>query len=113
MVEEIKKLPTEARRPAKIEALRKLCKKLPLKENQVQNKLRRRRLFQNPKKVKIRSDKKIKATEDNIQKKDDAGNLDDEVKKSPKLSYDKKRLVDLAEIHPTTKYIYQLKKSGL
>ena len=33
--------------------------------------------------------------------------MDNEVKKSPKPSYDKKRLVDLAEIHPTTVFIIE------
>ena len=110
MVEEIKKTSNRGKKTSEDRRTSKALQKASVKRKPSAEQTKAKAIVPKPKKVKIRSDKKIKATEDNIQKKDDAGNLDDEVKKSPKLSYDKKRLVDLAEIHPTTKYIYQLKR---
>ena len=113
MVEEIKKTSSRSKKTSEVRSSSQALQKASVKRKPSAEQTKAKAIVPKPKKVKIRSDKKIKATEDNIQKKDDAGNLDNEVKKSPKPSYDKKRLVDLAEIHPTTKYIYQLKKSGL
>ena len=110
MVEEIKKTSSRSKKTSEVRSSSQALQKASVKRKPSAEQTKAKAIVPKPKKVKIRSDKKIKATEDNIQKKDDAGNLDNEVKKSPKPSYDKKRLVDLAEIHPTTKYIYQLKR---
>jgi len=110
MVEEIKKTSNRSKKTSEVKSSSTALQKASVKIKPNAEQTKAKPIVPKPKKVKTLADKKIKATEDNIQKKDDAGNLDNEVKKSPKPSYDKKRLVDLSEIHPTTKYIYQLKK---